>query len=61
MTYKLYKTTLGENAAMRFNEDGSVTSFLFNHANTDYQAYLKWLDEGNAPVEADTPEPAQEG
>ena len=22
-------------------------------ANTDYQAYLKWLDEGNEPLPAD--------
>ena len=25
----------------------------FNEANTDYQAYLKWLDEGNEPEAAD--------
>jgi hypothetical protein len=30
----------------------------FDPANTDYQQYLKWLEEGNAPIEADTPIPS---
>ena len=25
----------------------------FDPANTDYQAYLKWLDEGNTPEAAE--------
>jgi hypothetical protein len=56
MTYKLYKTSTGENAVMRFNEDGGITSFLFDPANTDYQQYLKWLEEGNTPLPADESE-----
>ena len=51
--YKLYKTSFNEQAVMRFNEDGSVTSFVFDPDNTDYQAYLAWLALGNTPRPAD--------
>ena len=27
----------------------------FDPANCDYQAYLKWLEEGNVPLPADEP------
>jgi hypothetical protein len=53
--YKLYvrPPRTEPDAAMRFNADGSVTSFIFYPANTDYQAYLKWLEEGGQPLPAD--------
>jgi hypothetical protein len=56
MTYKLYKTLPAKaeaDAVMKINEDGSMTSFLFDENNQDYQAYLKWLEAGNTPLPAD--------
>lgn len=51
--YKLHKTSFGENCIILQNPDGSVTSFLLYPDNTDYQAYLAWVEAGNEPLPAD--------
>ena len=53
--YKLLLNDISEQpcGAIRFNADGSTTSFMADPANTDYQAYLKWLEEGNQPLPAE--------
>lgn len=47
--YKL-QTQQFSNSIIRLS-DGAVIPF--DPANTDYQAYLKWLEEGNTPEPAD--------
>jgi hypothetical protein len=50
--YKQTKTFLGEPAqSVIRTSDGACIPF--DPANTDYQAYLKWLAEGNQPLPAD--------
>ena len=53
--YKLYSTNIGgqPNAAVGILDSGASVSFIFDPANTDYQAYLAWLAEGNEPEPAD--------
>jgi hypothetical protein len=48
-TYKLLKVDGVNFAVFRDGKD----SIPFDPANTDYQAYLKWLEEGNTPEPAD--------
>lgn len=53
MMYRLYKTIAGQDAVMTVGVTPEL-SFICDPDNTDYQQYLKWLEEGN------TPEPAEE-
>jgi hypothetical protein len=64
MIYKLYKTSIEKteaDAAYTVNEDGSMTSFIFDPDNTDYANFKKEIladeaqlqdSEGNVTADA---------
>ena len=51
--YQLMKNPQGVVCAVNKTVDGIEYSIPFDPANTDYQAYLKWLEEGNTPLPAE--------
>ena len=52
--YKLCSDNYSGKVASVLDVDNSKAIPL-DPANTDYQAYLKWLSEGNTPLPADEP------
>jgi len=48
--YKLKNTLSGSQIVIRLSDNAMIP---FDPDNTDYQAYLKWLSEGNTPSPAD--------
>jgi len=51
--YQLTPTIYGESKNVKRLADNAFIPF--DPDNTDYQAYLKWLAEGNTPEPADEP------
>ena len=49
--YKLIKNLNGNISSVQRLSD--MAFIPFDPANTDYQAYLKWVAEGNEPLPAD--------
>ena len=47
---KNYEGVVSSNMIQRIYDNATIP---FDPANTDYQEYLKWLDEGNQPEPAD--------
>lgn len=50
----MYKL-INEKLVLRISDNAFIP---FDEANTDYQAYLAWLAEGNTPLAANATEPA---
>jgi len=46
----MYQLTKVENQVRRVADNAYIP---FDPANTDYQAYLRWLEEGNTVLPAD--------
>jgi len=57
MKYKLYyDVILGESVGVfAIDDTGKASAVPFAEGNTDYQAYLEWLEEGNEPLPPDEP------
>ena len=62
-TYKLNKDIISKQVVnvIKYYHDELYTFIPFDPDNTQYQEYLKWVAEGNEPLPAEDPVPADSG
>ena len=48
MTYELLTYESGEQVVVRTNDDGSTSTIPLDESNSDYQRYLRWLENPDA-------------
>lgn len=54
MTYKLMNDSFGNPSGVKKPlESGEILHIPLAPANTDYQEYLRWCEQGNTPLPAD--------
>jgi hypothetical protein len=51
--YKLVQVNQTKNVILTSSDGLSTLAIPFDEANSDYQAYLQWLAEGNTPLPPD--------
>lgn len=52
--YEITEHPIFGKALHRTNEDGSISSIPNDPANSDYQAYLRWLENPDAEINQPT-------
>ena len=54
--YKLHINQYGQQYISTLNSNGDTLNIPMDEANTDYQAYLKFLEDGGVPEPAEVSE-----
>ena len=52
--YEIFKTSLNQDVIKKTDENGSIWWIPTDPTNSDYQAYLRWLENPDAEITSPT-------